>query len=42
MNLPTICRDGRAKVGRVSKEKSRSEKIRGGESQKKEDAGAKR
>ena len=36
---PTICRDGKAEVGRVSEEKSRSEKIRDGESQKKEDAG---
>ena len=40
VKLPTICRDGKAEVGRVSEEKSRSEKIRDGESQKKEDAGA--
>ena len=39
VKLPTICRDGKAEVGRVSEEKSRSEKIRDGESQKKEDAG---
>ena len=39
VKLPIICRDGKAEVGRVSQEKSRSEKIRGGESQKKEDAG---
>ena len=31
--LPTICRDGKAEVGRVSEEKSRREKIRDGESQ---------
>ena len=28
---PTICRDGKAEVGRVGGEKSRSEKIRDGE-----------
>ena len=28
VKLPTICRDGRAEVGRVREEKSRSEKIR--------------
>ena len=39
VKLPTICRDGKAEVGRVREEKSRSEKIRDGESQKKEDAG---
>ena len=32
----------KAEVGRVSEEKSRSEKIRDGESQKKEDAGARK
>ena len=37
-----ICRDGKAEVGRVREEKSRSEKIRDGESQKKEDAGARK
>ena len=42
VKLPTICRDGKAEVGRVSGEKSRSEKIRDGESQKKEDAGARK
>ena len=42
IKLPTICRDGKAEVGRVSEEKSRSEKIRDGESQKKEDAGARK
>ena len=42
VKLPTICRDGKAEVGRVSEEKSRSEKIRDGESQKKEDAGARK
>ena len=42
VKLPTICRDGNAEVGRVSEEKSRSEKIRDGESQKKEDAGARK
>ena len=31
VKLPTICRDGKAEVGRVSEEKSRSEKIRDGE-----------
>ena len=36
--LPTICRDGKAEVGSVRTEKSRSEKIRNGESQKREDA----
>ena len=35
VRLPTICRDGKAEVGRVSEEKSRSEKIR-------EDAGARK
>ena len=39
---PTICRDGKAEAGRVSEEKSRSEKIKDGESQKKEDAGARK
>ena len=38
VKLPTIWRDGKAEVGRVSQE-SRSEKIRDGENQKKEDAG---
>ena len=42
VKLPTIWRDGKAEVGRVSEEKSRSEKIRDGESQKKEDAGARK
>ena len=28
VKLPTVCRDGRAEVGRVRGEKSRSEKIR--------------
>ena len=42
VKLPTICRDGKAEVGRVRTEKSRSEKIRDGESQKKEDAGARK
>ena len=42
VKLPTICRDGKAEVGRVREEKSRSEKIRGGESQNKEDAGARK
>ena len=42
VKLPTICRDGKAEVGRVSEEKSRSEKIRDGESQKREDAGARK
>ena len=42
VKLPTICRDRKAEVGRVSEEKSRSEKIRDGESQKKEDAGARK
>ena len=32
VKLPTICRDGKAEVGRVREEKSRSEKIRDGES----------
>ena len=32
VKLPTICRDGKAEVGRVSEEKSRSEKIRDGDS----------
>ena len=40
VKLPTICRDGKAEVGRVREEKSRGEKIRDGESQKKEDGGA--
>ena len=42
VKLPTICRDGKAEVGRVSEEKSRSEKQRDGESQKREDAGARK
>ena len=42
VKLPTICRDGKAEVGRVKTEKSRSEKIRDGESQKREDAGARK
>ena len=42
VKLPTICRDGKAGVGRVREEKSRSEKIRDGENQKKEDAGARK
>ena len=40
VKLPTICRHGKAEVGRVREEKSRSEKIRDGESQKRQDAGA--
>ena len=40
--LPTICRDGKAEVGSVREEKSRREKIRDGESQKREDAGARK
>ena len=42
VKLPTICRDGKAEVGRVREEKSRSEKIRDGESQKRQDAGARK
>ena len=42
VKLPTIWTEGKAEVGRVKEEKSRSEKIREGESQKREDAGAKR
>ena len=42
VKLPTIYRDGKAEVGRVSEEKSRSEKIRDGGSQMKEDAGARK
>ena len=42
MKLPTIWTVGKAEVGRVREEKSRSEKIRDGESQKKEDAGARK
>ena len=42
VKLPTLCRDGKAEVGRVRTEKSRSEKIRDGESQKREDAGARK
>ena len=42
VKLPTLCRDGKAEVGRVREEKSRSEKIRDGESQKREDAGARK
>ena len=42
VKLPIVCRDGKAEVGRVSEEKARSEKIRDGESQKKEDAGARK
>ena len=38
VKLRTICRDGKAEVGRVREEKSRSEKIRDGESQKRQDA----
>ena len=40
VKLPTICRDGKAEVGRVSEEKSRSEKISDGESQ--QDAAARK
>ena len=40
--LPTICIDGKAEVGRVREEESRSEKISDGESQKREDAGARK
>ena len=42
VKLPTICRDGKAEVRRVREEKSRSEKIRDGESQKRQDAGARK
>ena len=42
VKLPTMCRDGKAEVGRVREEKSRSEKIRDGESQKQGDAGARK
>ena len=42
VKLPTTCRDGKAEVGRVRTEKSRSEKIRDGESHKREDAGARK
>ena len=42
VKLPTICRDGKAEVGRVREETSRSETIRDGESQKREDAGARK
>ena len=42
VKLPTICRDGKAEVGRVREEKSRSEKIRDGERQKRQDAGARK
>ena len=42
VKLPTICRDGKAEVGRVREEKSRSEKLRDGESQKRQDAGARK
>ena len=42
VKLPTICRDGKAEVGRVREEKSRSGKIRDGESQKRQDAGARK
>ena len=42
VKLPTICRDGKAEVARVSEEKSRSEKIRDGENQKRPDAGARK
>ena len=42
VKLPTICRDGKAEVGRVREEKSRSEKIRDGESQRRQDAGARK
>ena len=42
VKLPTIRRDGKAEVGRVREEKSRSEKIRDGESQKRQDAGARK
>ena len=41
VKLPTICRDGKAKVGRARTEKS-SEKIRDGESQQRGDAGARK
>ena len=42
VKFPTICRDGKAEVGRVRTEKSRSVKIRDGESQKREDAGVRK
>ena len=42
VKLPTTCRDGKAEAGRVREEKSRSEKIRDGESQRRQDAGARK
>ena len=42
VKLPKIWTDGKAEVGRVREEKSRRKKIRDGESQKKEDAGARK
>ena len=42
LEVPTICRDEHGEMGRVSQEKSRREKTRDGESQKQEDAGARK
>ena len=42
VKLPPICRDRKAEVGRVREEKSKSETIRDGESQNREDAGARK
>ena len=42
VKLPTICRDGKAEVGKVREEKSRSEKIREEKEWKQEDAGARK
>ena len=42
VKLPTICRDGKAEVGRVREEKSRSEKTEKRKSGKQEDAGARK
>ena len=42
VKLPTIWTVGLAEVGKVREEKKRSEKIRDGENQKKEDAGARK
>ena len=40
VKLPTICRDGKAEVGRVREEKRRRDEIR--EEKEKEDAGARK
>ena len=42
VKLPKICRDGKAEVGRVREEKSRSEKIREEKEWKQEDAGGRK